>query len=408
MPSPTFQIVEDPTRRAIGCTFGTPVDRIVYTVTCTNGTADPTAFFNAIRGQYPSNSSHPIYTNMSVVAHVPLTVESPNTCYKFAVDYAQPESGTVPADVTSETQLLTLPPRVESLQQDFYQEPCEFDQYGNAITNSAGDPFDPPGYVERSRHVVVLSKWVLGFDSDTYGDYLGKLNTLPVVIPGLGYCDTRHVRCLSIRPSGGYNPYIAVTVTGVSGTAQSGDLLNWGSDGSGYFNSLSNGTLVIINPTADLNANQTITDVAGGTASTLTCTVSVGDQVVPIKIFMVFECRETGFDFPQIDRGQQGWALNGTNNTKTPINLTSSVSAIEGTVPLIQGVPSAFAVNHNDTTYSPGPNGYVWNPSTTQTDQLLSVLNASEMSRSTVGLISTLTFERLSDIDFNTLPPLTV
>lgn len=56
--------------------------------------------------------------------------------------------------------------------------PTTVDRAGNAIVNSAGDPFDPPLTDEDSWKVLIVSLYRVNFDPLFYGPFEGKVNSL--------------------------------------------------------------------------------------------------------------------------------------------------------------------------------------------------------------------------------------
>lgn len=88
----------------------------------------------------------------------------------------------VTANYTSERELAEDPtgdPAVISWDSEQFQRPAIFDKDGNAICNSAGDPFDPPNMMDDSRRIVTITKnlavvptWILTYqdavNSDTF------------------------------------------------------------------------------------------------------------------------------------------------------------------------------------------------------------------------------------------------
>jgi hypothetical protein len=88
----------------------------------------------------------------------------------------------VTANYSSERELAQDPtndPAEISWSSEQFQRPAVFDNSGNAIVNSAGDPFDPPNMMDDSRRVVTIQKnlatvpsWILTYqdavNSDTF------------------------------------------------------------------------------------------------------------------------------------------------------------------------------------------------------------------------------------------------
>jgi hypothetical protein len=88
----------------------------------------------------------------------------------------------ITAQYSSERELNTNPtlePALITWDSEQFQRPAVFDKNGNAIVNSAGDPFDPPNMMDDSRRVVTVEKqlavvpsWILTYqdavNSDTF------------------------------------------------------------------------------------------------------------------------------------------------------------------------------------------------------------------------------------------------
>lgn len=102
-------------------------------------------------------------------------------CYDLDVDNADPWKGwIVVASYSTERELNedpTLDPAVITWGSEQFQRPAVFDSAGNAICNSAGDPFDPPNMMDDSRRVVTVSKniavvpsWILTYQDAVNSD----------------------------------------------------------------------------------------------------------------------------------------------------------------------------------------------------------------------------------------------
>lgn len=397
----TFQITPNPLSPSHIDAYGVMSNGENYTIKANGGTASSDAFYNAIRTAYPTNATHPVYSNLTVIGHRETRVDSPNTLYSYVVEYAQTDSGGVPGDVVNQLQLITLPPRVESIQWDFYQQPSWVDAFDNPKINSAGDSFDPPRSVEKSRGIVTISCWQSGYAADTWKPFGGKLNDAPVVIPGLGLCDTRTARVLSIRPASGFSPYLTITAT-ITGTATHGDPLSWTGGFTGYYGALA-GTgnqFTVINATGSVAVGDAFTDE--NTSSSFAATATVAATSLPLKLFFVIEWRETGFDYLDIDQGSRGWWKNGTQSAAiSQIFIQGSLAG--ATVNLRGGVPSSFASNPSDNTYTSLNSGGNWDVSTTN-DYLLARVLSGEVFRTQNGLTDLILFQDDSSISFHGLP----
>lgn len=102
-------------------------------------------------------------------------------CMSLNVENTDPWRGwTVTANYSSERELVTDPtsdPAIITWSSEQFQRPAIFDSAGNAICNSAGDPFDPPNMMDDSRRVVTVSKnvavvpsWILDYQDAVNSD----------------------------------------------------------------------------------------------------------------------------------------------------------------------------------------------------------------------------------------------
>lgn len=109
-------------------------------------------------------------------------------CTTLRVDNFAPYKGwRVTAEYSSEMELAENPtndPALIRWDSEQFQKPAIFDYNGEAIVNSAGDPFDPPNMMDDSRRVVTVTKnlasvpaWIL-----TYQD---AINSGPFTIDGV-------------------------------------------------------------------------------------------------------------------------------------------------------------------------------------------------------------------------------
>lgn len=104
-------------------------------------------------------------------------------CISLSVENTEDWKGwTVTAEYSSERELSETPtsdPALITWNSEQFQRPAIVDQSGNAIVNSAGDPFDPPYMIDDSRRVVTVTKnlttvptWILTYqdavNSDTF------------------------------------------------------------------------------------------------------------------------------------------------------------------------------------------------------------------------------------------------
>lgn len=123
-------------------------------------------------------------------------------CTSLSVDNTEDWKGwTVTAEYSSERELSETPtsdPALISWSSEQFQRPAIIDKDGNAIVNSAGDPFDPQNMIDDSRRVVTVTKnlssvpsWILTYqdavnsgsftvDGITVGDGLAKMQSVTV------------------------------------------------------------------------------------------------------------------------------------------------------------------------------------------------------------------------------------
>lgn len=102
-------------------------------------------------------------------------------CTDLDVQNTSPWKGwTVTASYSTERELSTTPtsdPAVITWSSEQFQRVAAFDKNGNAIVNSAGDPFDPPNMMDDSRRVVSVTKnltvvptWILTYQDAVNSD----------------------------------------------------------------------------------------------------------------------------------------------------------------------------------------------------------------------------------------------
>lgn len=114
-------------------------------------------------------------------------------CTTLTVENTEPWKGwTVTAEYSSERELnetATSDPAIITWSSEQFQRPAIIDQDGEAIVNSAGDPFEPPFMMDDSRRVVTVTKnlssvpsWIL-----TYQDAVNSADfTVDGVLVGEG------------------------------------------------------------------------------------------------------------------------------------------------------------------------------------------------------------------------------
>lgn len=87
-----------------------------------------------------------------------------------------------------------------------FQRPAVFDAAGNAIVNSAGDPFDPPNMMDDSRRIVTVQKnlaavpsWILTYQDAVNSDSF----TVDGVTVGVGLAKMQRVSVGSVQERNG-------------------------------------------------------------------------------------------------------------------------------------------------------------------------------------------------------------
>lgn len=385
MPAPTFDIVQDPLYTQASEVGGTRGDATRYTIRCTGGgPATANQALTALIAQFPMNSPNPEFAVLIAAGHKIVQIQSPNSLYVGEVSWAQVPWGTNPSPVDDVNALLNLPPRVESISSDFYQEPCEGDKFGDPIINSAGDPFDPPPLIDRNRLFLVLSKYKKSFVADTYKDFPGRLNDAAYVLPGVGSCAIRTVRVHYIRPAAGFNPVVDIPVDTVSGAFANGENVTWDSGGSATVVGLTGSTLRLMNLNQDVALHDVFASAGGGSARATSAIV-----MPPVKVLWAFEIRKTGFDYEVPDKGMRGW-YNGPKLGH--IFVKASHTDVSSPVLLRQGAPSdtsSFDTNHPEFTN--------W---VTTEDKLAARVGAGNVTRRSSGGVDFLKFMRINDISF--------
>ena len=391
-PNPLFTRLQSAT--------GIIADGPKFTLHSQTSVTDPTIFFGAMRQHFPTNASHPDYSNLTVLGVRELQVSTPTNQYLYQVDYVQTDSGGVPFEVTSVSDLVAQPPRVERVNYDYYQVPAYVDSFGNPKINSSGDAFDPPNPIEHARVVATLSWWEIGYAGEEWVNFINHLNNAPAVVPGYGLCATRTARIVSIAPAAGFNPYLTAIAT-TSGTASHDDFITWGTGKNGYFGAIvgTGGAFTVINPTAGVSVG----DSFSGTASGFTATATSATWLPPAKIFCTVEIRPDGFDIPDIDQGSRAWWNDGTHTTLQQITQNGVRTGAD--VLLRGGAPSTYAANSSDQTYGAASvNGTAGHWSTaTSNDYLLARVTLGQVNRTSNGLIDLITFKDIPDVDFSGL-----
>lgn len=121
-------------------------------------------------------------------------------CVSLTVENFAPYKGwRVTAEYSSEHEIDNTPtddPALITWDSEQFQRPAIFDSSGNAIVNSAGDPFDPPLMMDDSRRVVTIIKnlsavpsWIL-----TYQDAVNNASfTLDGLTIGAGLAKIQRV-----------------------------------------------------------------------------------------------------------------------------------------------------------------------------------------------------------------------
>ena len=83
-------------------------------------------------------------------------------CRSITVTNSDPYAGwLIDAEYSSERELFfdpTTDPAIITISTEQFQKVADHDISGNGITNSAGDPFDPPYMMDDSRRVISVSK----------------------------------------------------------------------------------------------------------------------------------------------------------------------------------------------------------------------------------------------------------
>lgn len=121
-------------------------------------------------------------------------------CTTLQVDNTEDWKGwTVTATYSSERELSETPtndPAEITWSSEQFQRPAVFDKDGNAIVNSAGDPFDPPNMMDDSRRVITIQKnlavvptWILTYQDAVNSDSF----TVDGVTIGIGLAKVQSV-----------------------------------------------------------------------------------------------------------------------------------------------------------------------------------------------------------------------
>jgi hypothetical protein len=125
-------------------------------------------------------------------------------CTTLTVENSDPWKGwTVTADYSTERELATDPtndPAVISVTTEQFQKVADKDINGNATTNSAGDPYDPPHMMDDSRRTIHITKNMSGHPSWLLS-YSDVVNSDTFTVKGITYAiGTGKVQGISIGP----------------------------------------------------------------------------------------------------------------------------------------------------------------------------------------------------------------
>ncbi len=106
------------------------------------------------------------------------------------VNLTEPKYGwTVTLNYSSERELATDPtsdPAIITVNTEQFQKVADRDKDGNAICNSAGDPFDPPYMMDDSRRVIQIQKNMSGHPSWVL-NYADVVNSDSFIVNGVTY-----------------------------------------------------------------------------------------------------------------------------------------------------------------------------------------------------------------------------
>jgi hypothetical protein len=392
LPAPTFSITRDPNTAGANSQGGVIGDQTAYTILCTaNGPATDLQALFALMAQFPIGTNHPDGGDILLAANHRLgRVLSPNSSWEGIVQWAPAGAFSSAGSYSDTTSLLNLPVKVESIDQDFFQELSEFDRFGQPICNSAGDMYDPPGFIDRTREIVVLSKYKSSYVADTYSPFIGTLNQSDITIAGLGSCTKRTARLLTVKPAGAYSPYIDVTSSGSTGTFAAGDALTWGAGGTGTAVAFASGILRILNPSKAVATSDTINGPSGSV------TAAAGRSLPPMKLLWVIERRKAGFDAPIPDKGTRGFWTDGATTAKGHIFTKKDHVEVSSPVLLKNGAPIVtgdFVANN--------PKFSAW-ASNNQLNVRIAAGQVIENSTGSTGIVLH-TFQRIGQSDFTQL-----
>jgi hypothetical protein len=402
MPAPTFTHTIDPKFVGIGTQRGVFYDATRYNIRCTaNGPADQYQAEAYLRSQFLENTPHPSIPSMVCLGCAIIEIQASGSLFTGEVKWGIPDGGSTQPPGLDAAGLLDLPARVESLNFDFYQEPCDTDRFGKPICNSAGDPFDPAGTIEKSRAILVLSKYKKSYVASTYLPFFGKLNDRAYNVPALGSSASRTLRCVCVKPAAGFNPVGTVATGGITGVFVNGETVTWAGGGTAVLVSVSGSTLTIMNPNISIAATTVIT---GGTSGAHAA-ASADVILPPVKVYWVFEYRPDGFDYDVLDKGTRGWWTDSVGDVDFLGHIFVKKDHVEVSAPVLlhNGRPS------QDTDYDSGnPDFDSWVDNKDAFDQPAgggrATLGTPEVTRTTVTIggvvIDKLKFQRIDQTNF--------
>ncbi len=145
--------------------------------------------------------SHDLDTTL--IASEP-SISTPNGPQNFVLDFDFAPSAGITFGGDATTSLLKTPPTYyPDVQQT--KEPIDKDSYGNAITNSAGDPFSTNAQDDFASIFYVYERYEAKYDGAKAMAYSNKLNADVFDMPGFGRVAKGQAMCKSIRVAEKYN-----------------------------------------------------------------------------------------------------------------------------------------------------------------------------------------------------------
>lgn len=180
---------------------------------------------------------------------------------------------------------LTAPPIVSWGSEKIWVPRDTTDMYYHPLTNSAGDPIDPPIMFPKTLPILYVKKWQVLYNPALAMMYVDHSNSDVVVLPGIGSCAKGTIWCRSILPASESNQMITVnigTTTGTGWVIGSTVVAHGGATGTLY--AFDSTTLTISAPTGPFDTGN-VTQTIGLNVTH----AAISTTVYPPRVLVVYE-----------------------------------------------------------------------------------------------------------------------